>query len=306
MEGFSKFKLNFVKIKFVKFDRLLLHLQKIARERNFQTCPDSLIEVQSYLKEEFLRMGFKVKEEPFFYLGKPFSNLIASLDEDPGKPRFIIGAHFDAVPDSPGADDNASGVVSLLETARIFSESERERPFSSRTCSVEFAAFNLEEYKMIGSGAYVQKLKREKVKIAGMLSLEMVGFTSHEKGSQQIPVFLKPFYPDVGNFIALVANSKSQTLLQRVKKIFKEVEGLATESLVLPANGWVFPDARLSDHSPFWDAGYPALLVTDTSLFRNPYYHTEKDRIETLDLDFLDKVTEAVSKIACGFARNSL
>ena len=290
----------------MKFDRLSRHLQKIARERNFQTCPDSLFEVQSYLKEEFVQMGFKVREETFSYLEKRFSNLVASLDEDPRKPRFIVGAHFDAVPGSPGADDNASGTVSLLETARAFAESERQRSSSSRKCSVEFVGFNLEEYGMIGSRAYAQQLKRNRVKIAGMLSLEMVGFTSREKGSQQMPVFLKPFYPDVGNFIALVANLKSQSLLRRIKTIFKEVKGLPVESLILPANGWVFPDSRLSDHSPFWDAGYPALLVTDTSFFRNPYYHTEKDRVETLNLDFLAKVTEAVSEIACRFARNLL
>ena len=109
-----------------------------------------------------------------------------------------------------------------------------------------------------------------------------------------MPLFLKPFYPDIGHFIGLVANTKSRRFLKGVEKIFRRVEGLPVETLTLPGKGWIFPDARLSDHSPFWDEGFPALLVTDTSFFRNPHYHSPADRIETLDLDFLGKVTEAV------------
>ena len=130
----------------------------------------------------------------------------------------------------------------------------------------------------------------------GMLSLEMVGYASQAKGSQKMPFFLKPFYPEVGNFIGLVANTGSKLLLEKVRKIFQEVEGLPVESLILPANGWIFPDARLSDHSPFWDKGFPALLVTDTSFYRNPHYHSREDQIETLNFDFLAKVTEAAAR----------
>lgn len=272
-------------------EHLKEHLERVSRERNPLTSPTSLNEVEGYLKEKFLLWGFEVHEDRFSYAGQGFSNVIARMNLDSKKPRVILAAHFDAVPGSGGADDNASGVAALLEAARVYA------PLSDRGArNVEFVAFNLEEYGMVGSWAYAKKLKHERVPVLGMLSLEMIGYASQEKGSQRMPFFLKPFYPDTGNFIALVANTKSRPLLGRVKKIFQSVEGLPVESLVLPANGWVFPDARLSDHSPFWDGGFPALLVTDTSFYRNPYYHSAEDRIETLDLDFLARVTEAAAR----------
>lgn len=267
------------------------HLRQISRERNLLTHPSSLIEVQHYLKEQFFRWDFEVVEDRFSYGGGSFSNLIARRNRDSQKPRLILGAHFDAVPGSPGADDNASGVAALLEAARIYAAFGKEG-----RAEVEFAAFNLEECGMVGSRAYARKLKKEKVEVLGMLSLEMVGFASCEKDSQKMPLLLKPFYPDAGNFIGLVANTKSKPLLRKVKRVFQTVEGLRTESLILPGSGSIFPAARLSDHSPFWDEGFPALLVTDTSFYRNPYYHSEKDRIETLDFDFLSRVTEAAAR----------
>lgn len=280
-------------------ENLNRHLRQVSRERNFQTTPQLLSEVESYLKEGFASYGLRVRDERFSFAGQTFSNLVASLDSDPKQPRLIVGAHFDAVPGSPGADDNASGVAALLECARLYSLCQKEK----RGGGVEFVAFNCEEYGMVGSQAYARKLKKEGASIRGMLSLEMVGYTSQEKGSQKMPFFLKPFYPDTGNFIGLVANTGSSPLLKETKRIFCSVEDLPVESLTLPANGWVFPDARLSDHSPFWDEGFQALLVTDTSFFRNPHYHSEADTIETLDLDFLARVTEAVFRTSIELTR---
>lgn len=268
-------------------DELTRHLRQISTERNFETSLQGLAKVQSYVREVFVSNGFNIEEILFSFHGRTFSNVVASLNLDVRKPRLILGAHFDAVPQTPGADDNASGVACLLETARVYAQSERQ------SANVEFVAFNLEEYGMIGSRAYARELKSRSTKVDGMLSLEMVGYASQKKSSQKMPIFLKPFYPDVGNFVGLVANTQSRKLLEKVKNIFEEVSNLPTESITLPANGWAFPDARLSDHSPFWDEGFPALLVTDTSFFRNPHYHTPEDRVETLDLEFLAKVTEA-------------
>lgn len=289
------------------FDRITRHVGFLARERNFQTTPESLAEIESYLRETFRESGCLVREETFSFAGETFSNWIASFEGSPEKPRLLIGAHFDSVPGSPGADDNASGVAALLESARIYASLRKEGklPPGSEEVALEFVAFNLEECGLIGSQAYAEKLKREAVPLVGMLSLEMIGYTSQEKGSQKIPFFLKPFYPDVGNFVGLVANARSKAFLKRVETVFRSVQGLPVEALVLPANGWVFPEARRSDHSPFWDAGFPALLVTDTSFYRNPYYHSEEDRVETLDLDFLAKVTEATTRLACEFSGRS-
>lgn len=293
-------------------ERLTCHLRQIARERNWQTSPRSLKEIQSYVREEFLSYGFEVREDPFSFAGQSFSNVVARLPR-PGseseEARFIVGAHFDSVSGSPGADDNASGVACLLETAHLYAGFRKEDTgvprglhpwdgWDSTRGAVEFAAFNLEEYGMIGSRAYAEKLKKERIRVAGMLSLEMVGYVSQERKSQKMPLLLKPFFPDVGNFIGLAANTRSKTLLEKVKKIFENVRGLPVESLILPARGGVFPAARLSDHSPFWDEGFPALLVTDTSFYRNPHYHSGEDRVETLNLDFLAKVTEATAQTA--------
>lgn len=275
--------------------KLTGHLHRIAGERNFETSPSFLKQVQSYIRKEFECLGYSVQAEPFLVSGRTFFNLVARRPEGPTEPRFVVGAHFDSVPGSPGADDNASAVAALLEAARLYAETGPAKG------GVEFVAFNLEEYGMVGSQAYARKLKKEKIPLAGMLSLEMVGYASKERGSQKMPLFLKPFYPDTGDFIALVANSSSRGLLKEVEKIFRSVEGLPLQSLVLPSNGRIFPDARLSDHSPFWDQGYPALLVTDTSFYRNPHYHLETDTIETLDMEFLAKVTEATARTAAEF-----
>ena len=277
--------------------RLTEHLRRVTGERNFQTSPSSLIQTQSYLQEQLESYGFEVHREPFFFSGQTFSNLVARLALNPNRPRLLVGAHFDSVSGSPGADDNASGVAAFLETARLYAQGRTEKS------AVEFVAFNLEEHGMIGSQAYAQQLKKERVPLSGMLSLEMVGYASKDKGSQKMPFFLKPFYPDAGDFIGLVANRASAEFLKKAEKIFRSVEMLPVETLVLPANGWIFPAARLSDHSPFWDQNYPALLVTDTSFYRNPNYHVESDTVETLDLEFLANVTEAVARTVMEFGR---
>jgi Zn-dependent M28 family amino/carboxypeptidase len=174
----------------------------------------------------------------------------------------------------------------MLETARIVAVERPDAP-------VEFVGFNLEELSMVGSSHYATQLKRRRVPLLGMLSLEMVGFTE-SRGEQRYPPFLSRRYPRVGNFIGLAANHRSNALLRLVATAMRSVPDLPVETLVVPANGWLFPEARLSDHSPFWDNGYPALLVTDTAFFRNPHYHQPTDTVDTLDAAFLDRVCQGV------------
>lgn len=269
------------------------HLQAIVRLRNAMENPENLAEVQDYILKTFQSYGYEVKEDKFLYEGKEFSNLIASWPGNAEIPELIIAAHFDAMPGTPGADDNASGVVAMLEVARLAALAKCRR-------NVHFLAFNLEEYGMIGSQAYVSQrkelLKRayHEKRFQGMLSLEMVGYTSQEKGSQKIPGPLKAFYPDIGNFLALVGDTKSELLLKNCHNLLKSKE-LHVEHLKVHMKGNIFPEVRRSDHSSFWDEGLPALLVTDTSFFRNPHYHLPSDTVETLDLDFLEKVAVAVA-----------
>lgn len=226
-----------------------------------------------------------------------FRNVIASnkahhhnplpLGEERGEGLIIIGAHFDSVEDTPGADDNASGVAVLLEAARLLANVKLRS-------QVLFCAFNLEEQNMMGSTHFAKKLRAAGTKVSAMISLEMVGFTDSRPGGQKYPIGFRWFYPDRGNFIGLVGNWRSASLLRKFSRLLRQVPGLPVETLTVLGNGFLIPQVRLSDHSPFWDLGYPALLVTDTAFFRNPHYHGPSDTLETLDLDFLARVCEGV------------
>lgn len=271
----------------VNSGRLLSHLQALVGERHPFLSPDRLAQTQRYLVEQFTSFGLQVSLDELSYMGKRFVNVVAHSCADPGRARLIIGAHFDTVPGTPGADDNASGVAALLETARTASEAW------GPGAPLEFVGFNLEELGMVGACHYAASLKRRKVPLIGMLSLEMLGFTESQ-GLQQYPPLLKRFYPREGNFIGLAANRRSRALLKTVERAMRAVPSLPVETLLVPANGWLVPESRLSDHSPFWDAGYPALLITDTAFLRNPHYHQASDTLKTLDMGFLARVCQGL------------
>ena len=133
-----------------------------------------------------------------------------------------------------------------------------------------------------------------------MISLEMLGYTDNRPGSQQLPAHLRGLYPDVGNFIGVVGNQASATLLAAVAEALRTVPGLPVEHLAVPGTGTMVPETRLSDHSSFWDCGFPALMVTDTSFLRNPHYHKATDTAATLDYPFLARVTLGVCEAVRG------
>jgi len=269
--------------------QLLTHLRRLEGERHPFDSPERLQAAQDYVVAHWRALGLTISYDEFSYLGQRFVNVIARhtpAGTSGGGAKFIIGAHLDTVPGSPGADDNASGVAVMLEVSRLVASGPPRG-------NLEFIAFTLEELGMLGSAHYAKTLRKAKVTLAGMLSLEMVGFTESQ-GRQQYPWFLRGRYPAIGNYLGLAANSRSHTLLDAVAHAMRTVPGLPIETMTVPGNGWVFPECRLSDHSPFWDRAYPALLVTDTSFFRNPHYHQPSDTVETLDLDFLTKVTQGI------------
>jgi hypothetical protein len=246
-----------------------------------------LEQAAQYIKKEFLKIGWEVKEDSLQWEGRTYKNIVAEKKGMTSPHRvFILGAHYDTVPDSPGADDNASAIAVLLEVARNI----QAVPLG---CTVRLIAFSLEEYNYIGSTHYVESLKKGEEKILGMISLEMVGFTGPK---QDYPPYLNPkYYPNVGDFIAIIGNERSKELLEKVCQSFRaHVPRLPLEFLVVPGNGEGMEEVRLSDHSIFWDQGFPALLVTDTSFLRNPNYHLPSDRIETLDFEFMRKVAIGV------------
>ena len=267
--------------------RLRRTLAAIVGERSPFSSQRHLTAVEGFIEKELETYGLIVESDYFSYRGKNFRNIVGRLSPHRAGSIVILGAHFDSVQGTPGADDNASGVVVLLEAARLLARAR----VGSR---VLFCAFNLEELNMIGSGYFAKKLKSAGAKVAAMISLEMVGYTDSRPGSQKYPLGLKAFYPERGNFIGVIGNWNSASLLRRFARQMRQVRGLPVETLSVPGNGGLIPAVRLSDHSSFWDAGYPALMITDTSFFRNPNYHGSTDTLETLNFDFMAKVCEGV------------
>jgi Zn-dependent M28 family amino/carboxypeptidase len=263
---------------------LLLHLQELVRERDPFLATAGHFYVQHYIRQQLSQWGL-VESHPFEFQGGSYDNLILNLpaaSPAPAGPPILIGAHYDAVPGSLGADDNATGVAVLLELARCFATQPIRYP-------VRLVAFDLEEYGLVGSEAYAALLQQQRQPLRLMLALEMLGYCCSSPGSQRYPAGLKYFYPDQGNFIGLIGNLKSVADLLRLSRQIRRT-GQPCEWLPAGIRGKLVPDTRRSDHAPFWDRGYRAILVTDTANLRNPHYHRNSDRQETLDLDFLHRV----------------
>ncbi len=271
----------------ISIENLKRHVENIHFDRNPYDHYRELEQAAQYIEREFLKSGWEVKEDRFQWEGRSYKNIVAEKKGTISPNRvFILGAHYDTVPGSPGADDNASAIAVLLEVARNI----QTVPLNG---TVRLIAFSLEEYGYIGSTHYVEKLKKGEEKILGMISLEMVGFTGPR---QDYPPYLNPkYYPNVGDFIAIIGNERSKELLEKVCQSFKtHIPQLPLEFLIVPGNGEGMEEVRLSDHSTFWDQGFPALMVTDTSFLRNPNYHLPSDRMEGLDFEFMRNVATGV------------
>lgn len=167
----------------------------------------------------------------------------------------------------------------MLELARAIAFQPLKYP-------VQLVAFDLEEYGCLGSQHYAAKLKAQKQPLRLMISLEMLGYCNHNSNSQSYPAGLKYFYPNCGNFIALIGYLRTVLDMINLSGQIRK-SGQRCEGLPVPNRGLIVPDTRRSDHAPFWDNGYPAIMVTDTANMRNPHYHRESDKIETLDIAVL-------------------
>jgi len=270
-------------------EQLHTHLKQIVRDRDPYLASSGHFYVQQYIREHLAQWG-TVETHEFQIRGKTHQNLILNLPASAKnqKPPILIGAHYDAVPGTPGADDNATGVAALLELARIFAAEPIKYP-------MQFVAFDMEEYGLLGSQQYAADLKKQGQPIRLMLSLEMLGYCDSTPGSQRYPAGLERFYPNRGDFIALIGNLTAIPDLIRLSSNIRKV-GTPAEWLPVPNRGLIVPQTRLSDHAPFWDNGYRAMMVTDTAFMRNPHYHQTSDRIDTLDLDFLTGVCLGLSE----------
>jgi Zn-dependent M28 family amino/carboxypeptidase len=250
---------------------------------------------RAYIRDHLQQAGFAVLEDQDAGADAPCLNLLtAPLPPKPELPLVIIGAHYDSTPDTPGADDNASAVAALLELAAFLGPRLHDAE-KWATARVQLAAYDLEEYGMVGSIRHAMSLTPP---VRCMISLEMLGYTDKRPGGQNLPRHLVGLYPDVGDFIGVVGNDASRRWLDVTANALKTIEELPVQSLSVPGCGELLPPVRLSDHSSFWDAGHPALMITDTSFFRNPHYHTPGDTPDTLDYPFLAKVTAGVCTAA--------
>jgi hypothetical protein len=272
--------------------RLRQHVQTLAAAPRAPASPEHR-RARDYIGAQLRQSGFTVEEFAFSESGFGGLNLLTRPQPDrPELPLVIVGAHYDTVADSPGADDNASAVAALLELAGWLAP--RLRPDGPYHARLQLAAYDLEEYGLVGSFVHSRHFRQAGTAVRGMISLEMLAYTDQRPGSQRLPPHLSGHYPDVANFIGVVGNEASRGLLQTVVEGLQGTPGLPVESLAVPGKGEVLYETRLSDHASFWDRGYPALMITDTSFFRNPHYHQTTDTPETLDFPFLARVTAGV------------
>jgi hypothetical protein len=269
--------------------RLRRHVEALAQTPRTPETPEHRAAAE-YIRAGLEQAGFTVRADRQSSVGMECVNLLADpLPALPELPLFVVGAHYDTGPETPGADDNASAVAALLELAAwVRPLLDGPGPFA---CRLQLVAYDLEEYGMIGSLTHAGQLRRAGQAVRGMISLEMLGYTDDRIGSQRMPESLKHLYPNVGNFIGVCGNDNSLELIGAAAEGMKTIPGLPVQCLAVPESGMMLIDVRLSDHSSFWDAGFPALMVTDTAFYRNPNYHQPTDTPDTLDYPFLAKVT---------------
>jgi hypothetical protein len=280
--------------------RLKKHLeiltQKIGERSVYR--PENLRKTETYIKSFYERMNLPSQSNPYPYRDLEVSNIEAeiSFGRTPAK-QYILGAHYDSVSGTVGADDNASAIAVQLEVARQLTE---QRGLKGLDLSVRFVSFALEEppvygTRFMGSRVYARRAKKEKEKIDGMICLEMVGYTCHEPGCQDYPFPLKFLgYPETGNFIGIVGNFGSRGFTRALTAAFEKNKRLPVVNLTVPFSGWILPSVRLSDHASFWDQGYKAVMVTDSAFYRNPHYHLLSDTMDKLDYPFMAELVESL------------
>jgi hypothetical protein len=269
------------------------YLADTVGQRNLER-DSALGAAAAYIRDNLQEYGYVIAEQPYKVSGViPVSNFEAVLrGTDLVDENVIIGAHYDSAVGTPGADDNATGTAAVLELARLLREAKLRR-------TVRFVLFVNEEPPYfqtdeMGSLVYAQKLRREGTKVSAMISLEMLGYYSDKKGTQQYPPLFGWLYPDEGNFIAFVGDQDSRKLVRKAVQLFRSSTQFPSEGVAAPGDlegvGW-------SDHWSFWQKGYPAIMITDTALFRNRYYHTQRDTPQKLDYERMARVVMGVSRV---------
>jgi Zn-dependent M28 family amino/carboxypeptidase len=277
--------------------RLIDHLAMLTvtiGERSMFS-PRKLALTAEYIESAYAEYGLPVQLESYPCRDFTAHNVVA-FSKCRGVPagRFLVGAHYDCIINTVGADDNASAVAVQLELARQLHEIRKEVDIP---ISVKFVSFALEEHpsygtSCMGSRVHAKAMKARGETLDGMICLEMVGCRRPE---QKYPFPLRMMgYPKEGNFISVVGNYRSKGLLRDITASFTSNPELPVQALTVPLNGWILPAVRLSDHASFWNHGFKAVMITDTAFFRNPHYHLPSDTMEKLDYDFMARVVESM------------
>ena len=273
-------------------------------DRNVNTEYENLCKAADFIEESFSQAGYKVSRQGYELSlhdleGRECYNLEAEItgSEKPDE-IVIIGAHYDSLEGTPGANDNASGVAATLALARAFADSKPVR-------TLRFVAFANEEPPFfqsddMGSFVYARRCRGRNENVVAMLSLETIGYYTDEKESQDFPIGLMDFvFPTTGNFISFVGNIKSRKLLRDVIGVFRQYAKFPSEAACLPEQ---ISGVAWSDQWSFWRNGYPGIMVTDTAPFRYPYYHTHEDTPDKINYDRFAYLVDMLEKVVARLA----
>jgi Zn-dependent M28 family amino/carboxypeptidase len=271
-------------------DELRRHVQKLAGDIGARTAETGIDAAAEYIRQTLQSTGCAISELAYEAGGFTYRNIETEIRGTTGQ-IVIVGAHYDTAGPYPGANDNGSGVAGVHEMARVL------KGLAPRH-TVRFVLFPNEEPPFflgphMGSVVYAKRCRERGEKIAGMLSLETIGYYSDEPGSQSYP-FPAGTYPTTANFIGFVGNVGSRALLQDCMRVFRETTSFPSEGIAAPAD---IPGVGWSDHSAFWQQGYPAIMVTDTAPFRYPHYHGAQDTPDKLDYERTARVVRGLERV---------
>ncbi|MCX7047711.1 MAG: M28 family peptidase [Candidatus Sumerlaeota bacterium] len=268
-------------------------LSAVIGQRNMPNAA-SLEKAALYIERRFREMGYEPGRQEYEVDGAKVRNIDAQSNGGAKADEIIVlGAHYDSVEDSPGANDNASGVAATLEIARFFRDHKPAR-------TVRFVTFVNEELPYFrtenqGSLRYARRCRERGEKIVAMICFDTLGYYSDQPKSQKYPIGFSLLYPSTGNFIALIGNWDSRRLTRRCVGAFRRNAQFPSEGATLPR---LFADINRSDQRAFWDMCYPAIMVTDTAPFRYPYYHTSQDTVDKISFDRMARVVAGIAQVA--------
>ena len=263
----------------------IVHTDKYRNYKNIET----LNQVAAYIKSEFSKISDSVSEQPYNLTIGSYKNIICTLGKN-NKERIIIGAHYDVYGDQDGADDNASGVAGLLELARLLSKEDLKY-------RIDLVAYTLEEPPLfksdyMGSCMHAKYLKDNNIPVKGMICLEMIGYYNDKPKSQSYPIgLLSWFYGNKGNFITVVQKWGNGKFGNQLLKLMKKNQFLPTKSFKGPK---FLAGIDFSDQLNYWNYGYSAVMITNSSFYRNKNYHQKTDKIETLDIKRMALVIDEI------------